>query len=189
SQISLYKVKAPISGTIDLMDMKVGQAVSPGMSGIRIVNASKLKAKAEVAESYAGRINQGDEVNVVFPDVPDSLKTKISFASKTIDPASRSFNIEINLPSNRKYRPNMLAILKIVDYTNKNAIVMPVSAVQKAENSSYVFVAENGKAKRVTVTTGKTSSGNVEILSGLKAGDKVITGGLQDLNDEDSVKF
>ncbi len=189
SQISMYKVKAPISGTIDLMDLKVGQAVSPGISSIRIVNASKLKAKAQLAESYAGTVSQGDEVNVIFPDIPDSLNTKISFVSKTIDPASRSFDVQINLPSNAKYRPNMIAILKIVDYTNNKAIVIPINAVQKAESGSYVYVAEGGKAKRAEIKTGKTSSGKIEVLSGLKAGDKVIIGGLQDLNADDTVKF
>jgi membrane fusion protein (multidrug efflux system) len=189
SQISMYKIKSPISGTIDAMDLKVGQSVSPGMSGIRVINASNLKAKALVAETYAGRVNQGDEVNVVFPDVPDSLKTKITFASKTIDPASRSFEVQINLPSNKRYRPNMLAVLKIVDYQNAKAIVIPVSAIQKSESGDFVFVAVNGVAKKAVVKSGKSYEGKVEILSGLKVGDKVITAGAQNLNEDDSVKF
>lgn len=189
SQIAMYKVKSPINGTIDAMNLKVGDAVAPGMSGIRVINASNLKAKAQVAETYAGRVSQGDEVNIIFPDVPDSLKTKINFASKTIDPASRSFEIQINLPANKKYRPNMLAVLQIVDYQNSKALVIPVSAIQKSESGDFVFIAENGKAKKVMIKPGRTYNGNVEITSGLKVGDKVITVGLQDLNDEDSVKF
>jgi len=189
SQIAMYKIKAPISGTVDAMDLKVGQAVSPGMSGIRVINASKLKAKAQVAETYAGRVNQGDEVNVVFPDVPDSLTTKINFASKTIDPAARSFEVQINLPSNKRYRPNMLAVLKIVDYQNPKAIVIPISALQKSESGDFVFVAVNNIAKKVVVKTGKTYDGKVEILSGLKVGDKLITAGAQNLNEDDTVKF
>ena len=189
SQIALYKIKSPINGTIDAMSLKVGDAVAPGMSGVRVINANKLKAKAQVAETYAGRVSQGDEVNVVFPDIPDSLKTKINFASKTIDPASRSFEIQINLPANKQYRPNMLAVLKIVDYQNTKALVIPVSAIQKSESGDFVFIAENGKAKKVVVKLGRTYNGNVEIISGLKVGDKVITVGVQDLNEEDAVKF
>lgn len=189
SQIAMYKIKAPISGTVDAMDLKVGQSVAPGMSGIRIINASNLKAKALVAETYAGRVNQGDEVNVVFPDIPDSLSTKINFASKTIDPASRSFEIQINLPSNKKYRPNMLAVLKIVDYQNAKAIVVPIAAIQKSESGDFVYVAVNNVAKKVVVKTGKSYEGKVEILSGLKVGDKLITAGAQNLNEDDSVKF
>jgi multidrug efflux pump subunit AcrA (membrane-fusion protein) len=103
-----------------------------------VVNASKLKAKALVAESYASRVNQGDNVQVILPDVPDTVSTKISFASKTIDPVSRSFNVEIKLPSNSKYRPNMLSILKIIDYQNLKALVVPVNEIQKAENGEEI---------------------------------------------------
>jgi RND family efflux transporter MFP subunit len=189
TQVSMFKIKSPISGTIDAMDLKVGQAVAPGMSGIRIVNASKLKAKALVAESYAGRVNQGDNVQVILPDVPDTVSTKISFVAKTIDPVSRSFNVEIKLPSNNKYRPNMLSILKIIDYQNLKALVVPVNAIQKAENGDYLFVVEAGKAKRVNVQTGKISDGQAEIISGLKVGDKVIIAGTNGLSPGDNVKF
>jgi len=188
SQMSMYKIKAPISGTIDAMDLKVGQAVSPGMSAIRIINASKLKAKAQVAESYAGRVNQGDDVQVILPDIPDTIRTKISFASKSIDPVSRSFNVEIKLPSNRSYRPNMLSILKIIDYKNDKALIVPVNAIQKAENGDYLFVSENGKAKRVNIQVGRVSDGKAEILSGIKAGDNVIVLGTEGLSPGDIVK-
>jgi RND family efflux transporter MFP subunit len=188
SQIAMYKIKAPIAGTIDAMDMKVGSVASPGMSSIRIINASKLKAKAQVAESYAGRVSQGDNVQVILPDLPDTINTKISFASKTIDPVSRSFNVEIKLPSNGKYRPNMLSILKIVDYQNEKALIVPVNAIQKAENGDYLFISENGKAKRVNIQTGKISDGKAEILSGIKAGDKVVVTGTDGLSEGDIIK-
>lgn len=189
SQQSMYKIKSPISGTVDKMDLKLGQAVSPGMPGITVVNTTNLKVEANVAESYAGRVNQGDEVQVILPDVPDSLNTRVTFASRVIDPATRSFNVEIKLPGKSVYRPNMLAILRIVDYKVNNAISVPVNAIQKSETADYVFVAENGKAKRVNVRSGKVSGGNAEILLGLKAGDKVIVSGMQDLNDGEPVKF
>ncbi len=188
SQIAMYKIKAPISGTIDAMDLKVGSVASPGMSSIRIINASKLKAKAQVAESYAGRVSQGDNVQVILPDLPDTISTKISFASKTIDPVSRSFNVEIKLPANSRYRPNMLSILKIVDYKNDKALIIPVSAIQKAENGDYLFISENGKAKRVNVQAGKMSEGKAEILSGIKAGDKVVIAGTDGLSEGDIIK-
>jgi len=188
TQLSMYKIKSPISGTIDAMELKVGQAVAPGMSGIRIVNASKLKAKALVAESYASRVSQGDNVQVIFPDIPDTVTTKISFASKTIDPISRSFSVEIKLPSNSKYRPNMLSILKIIDYQNLKALVVPVNAIQKAENGDYLFVLEAGKAKRLNVQVGRISEGQAEIVSGLKIGDKVIVAGINGLIPGDIVK-
>lgn len=190
SQAAMNKIKSPVSGTVDAMDLKLGASVAPGSpTGIRVVNASRLKVKALVSENYGGKVNQGDEVQVSLPDVPENLQARISFAAKVIDPISRGFNVEVKLPSNRKYRPNMLAILKIVDYKNDNALVVPVNAIQKSETSEYVFLAVNGKAKKADIRTGKVSDGKAEVLSGLKAGDKVITTGFQDLNDGDGVKL
>ena len=190
SQAAMNKIKSPVSGTVDAMDLKLGASVAPGTpTGIRVVNASRLKVKALVSESYGGKVNQGDEVQVSLPDVPETLQARISFAAKVIDPESRGFNVEVKLPSNKKYRPNMLAILKIVDYKNDEALVVPVNAIQKSETSEYVFLAVNGKAKKADIKTGKVSDGKAEVLSGLKAGDKVITTGFQDLNDGDGVKL
>ena len=190
SQASMYRIEAPISGTIDAMDLRVGQSVSPGIPlGIRIVNANALKVKAQIAESYMSRVNQGDDVTVILPDVPDTLKTKLSYASKVIDQTSRSFNVEIKLPSKKSYRSNMLAVLKIVDYKNPDAIIIPVNVIQKSETADYVFIAVNGKATRANVTVGKISEGKAEILSGLKPGDEVITAGFTDLNEGDIIKY
>ncbi|MBY0244451.1 MAG: efflux RND transporter periplasmic adaptor subunit [Sphingobacteriaceae bacterium] len=189
SQLALYKIKSPINGIIDAMDLKVGQTVMPGFSGVRVVNANNLKAKAMVSESYAGRIMQGGKVNVILPDAADSLQTSISYASKTIDPVSRSYEIEVKLPSNKKYQPNMLALLKITDYNNSNALVVPISAILKSESESYVYLFVDGIATKSVIKIGKTSNGKAEILSGIKTGDKIIVTGIQDLNEGDKVKF
>ena len=188
-QLAMYKVKAPISGTIDLMEWKIGQAIQPGIPGIRIVNASVLKAKALVSETYAGKIDVGDEVEVLIPDASDSLLTKIAFASKNIDPSSRSFSIEAKLPSKAKLRPNMLAILKIVDYKKANALTVPVKSIQKSENGDFVLLSQDAKVVKANIKVGKIYNGNAEVLSGIKQGDKVITLGFNGLNEGDLVKF
>jgi len=189
TQQAMYKIKSPISGTIEQMDLKVGGVAMPGMNAIRVVNASNLKAKALVAESYLGKVGQGDDVRVIFPDLADSLNTRVSFASKVIDPASRSFNVEVKLPSSTKYRANMIAILKVVDYRNNNAIAIPVNVIQRTENGAFVWIAENGKAKRTVITAGRTIDGKTEVLSGLKAGDQLIVTGMDNLTEGDPVKF
>lgn len=187
-QADLYRITSPISGTIDQMDLKLGQAIQPGANGIRIVNADVLKVKADVPESYSGVVNQGNNVNVVIPDANDSLMTKLTFAAKVIDPTSRSFAIEVKLPPRKTLRPNMTAILKIASYNNPNAVVVPVKAVQKSENGDYVFLNSAGTAKKVNVKVGNTYNGQSEILSGLKAGDEVIIDGATDIEDGDKVK-
>src|SRR6202008_4320921 len=101
-------------------------------------------------------ISQGDNVKGVIPDADDSLVTKVSFAAKVIDPASRSFAVEIKLPPVKSVRPNMTAIIKIADYSKKNAISVPLNSIQRSDTVAYVFVNQNGIAKRKNVKVGAT---------------------------------
>jgi len=78
----------------------------------------------------------------------------VNFVSKIIDQVSRSFTVEVKLPSRSTFRPNMLAILRITDYKNDKAIAIPLNIIQKAETGDYVFIAENGKAKQTFVFPG-----------------------------------
>ncbi|MGZ3891006.1 MAG: efflux RND transporter periplasmic adaptor subunit [Mucilaginibacter sp.] len=184
----LARIVAPISGTVDQMDLKLGQAAAPGATSIRIVNTESLKVKANVPESYAGSIHQGDIVKVVVPDAKDSVTAKVSFAAKVIDASSRSFAIEIQLGASKTIKPNMTAVLKIADYSNKNAIVVPVNAIQKSEKGDFVFVNDNGTAKKKNITEGASYGGKTEIKSGLVVGDKLITDGSTEVEDGDKVK-
>ncbi|MDF3077381.1 MAG: efflux transporter periplasmic adaptor subunit [Sphingobacteriaceae bacterium] len=188
AQASMYRIVAPINGTIDQMDLKIGQAVQPGMQGVRIVNLNKLKVKAAIPETYAGKVKQGDRVIVSVPDAKDSVNATVSYAAKVIDPSSRSFGIEVRLPSNRTLKPNMTAVLRIVDYQKSDAIVLPVKAIMKSESGEYVYVAENNVAKRVEISTGSTYGGQTEVTSGLTAGDKIITEGTQNIEDGDAIR-
>jgi membrane fusion protein (multidrug efflux system) len=187
-QASMYRITSPINGTIDQMDLKLGQVAQPGTTGIRIVNANNLKVKADVPESYSGRVGTGNNVKILIPDANDSLVTKVTFAAKAIDPTSRSFAVEIKLPSRKSLRPNMTAILKIADYSKSKAIVIPVKAIQKSEDGDYVFVNQSGIAKRKNVKVGTTYGGQSEILSGLNTGDQLITAGATDIEDGDKIK-
>lgn len=186
-QADMYRIVSPISGTVDQMDLKLGQVAAPGSTGIRVINADQLKVKADVPESYSGSINQGDMVKVIIPDLNDSVTAKVAFAAKAIDPSSRSFGIEIKLPQNKEFRPNMTAVLKIADYTKHNALAVPVNAIQKSEQGDYVFVNENGIAKQKRITEGATSGDKTEVTSGLASGDQVITEGASDLEDGDHI--
>jgi len=187
-QANLYRIVAPISGSVDQMDLKLGQVAQPGTTGIRIVDADVLKVKADVPESYAGSVGTGNQVLILVPDAKDSLTTNVTFAAKAIDPTSRSFAVEIKLPARKTLRPNMTAIIKIADYSKANTIVIPVKAIQKSEEGDYVFVNENGIAKRKTVKVGATYGGQTEILSGLKAGEQLVTEGAADIEDGDKVR-
>ena len=188
-QADMYRIVAPISGTVDQMDLKLGMPAG-GISGngIRIVNADNLKVKADVPESYATDINQGDNVKVVIPDANDSLMLKVTFAAKVIDPGSRSFGIEIKLPQNKEFRPNMTATIRVADYSKQHSIAIPLNAIQHSDTSSFVFINQNGIAKKQMVKIGNTYGGKSEIISGLAAGEQIVTEGASDIEDGDKLR-
>lgn len=192
-QLDMYYIKADYNGTIDEVLIKVGQNVAPGVPCITVVNPDKLKVKASLSEAYAGLVKSGNLVNVRFPDIKRSITTKISHASKTISPMTRTFDIEMNLNADETLSPNMVAELSIVDYEKANAIVVPINTIQQLDGETVVFLkaTEAGKtiAKKVKVTVGKQYGGKAEILAGLNEGDALITTGFQDLNDGQTLKL
>jgi membrane fusion protein, multidrug efflux system len=188
---SMYSIVAPISGVVDAVDIKQGSAVAPGMPiGIRIVSNSNLKVKANIAENYGSRVNGGDQVMLIFPDLNDSIITRVGYVTKVIDPITRTFTAEIPISNNGKIRPNMIVKARVVGYRNDRAFVLGAGLIQKVNGQDYVFVADtDGRAKLKQITIGETYMGRVEILSGLALGEQVIVNGYNDLNEGDKVEI
>jgi RND family efflux transporter MFP subunit len=191
---SQTKIYAPTSGTIDQVMLKQGQAIAPGIPLANIVNLNKLKVKGEVTEAYAAKVQKGDEVLIHFPDLNTDVKSTITYVSKSINPVNRTFTVEASLGKG-DFRANQIAVMKIVDYHNHNAISIPVNLIQSGEDGDYVMIAEktgNGNEaiiKRVKIKQGQNYSGYVEILEGLKEGDMVVSTGFQDVNEGETVLF
>ncbi|MFM2135972.1 MAG: hypothetical protein RL021_1372, partial [Bacteroidota bacterium] len=104
---------------------------------------------------------------------------------------NRTFNVEVHLDGSKgQYRPNMIAVLKIADYSAEKAFTVPLSAVQQSGEGSFVFVAdEKGNARRRDIKTGMTYNGMTQVLEGLVEGDKVITTGYQGILEGDRIEF
>jgi RND family efflux transporter MFP subunit len=181
----LYNIVSPISGTVDMVALKVGDQAAMGF--IRVVNTNKLKAEANLGENYIGKVKVGDPAMLIFPDQGDTIRTKISFVSKAVDPLSRSFLVQIKLANTRNLHPNMSCMLKIANYENTKALVVPVSVIQKTSEGEMVYVADGNKAKIKQITTGRNANGQVEVLTGLEPGDKVIVAGYEDLDEGESI--
>lgn len=192
--LDMYLIKSEYSGTVDLVSIKVGQGVAPGVPAVSVVNPAALKIKADLSESYANVVKQGNPVLINFPDINKSVKASVTYSSKSINALTRTFNVEVALPNDNELHPNMVAELKIVDYENKNATVVPINTIQEIDGVKLVYItAKNEKneniAKKVVVTVGKTYGTTAEILSGLNEGDQIITTGFQDLTDGQVIKF
>lgn len=190
-QVRMTKIISPINGTIDAIDIKLGQLTAPGMPAIRVINFSNLKIKADLAESYAAKVHKGDEVIVRFPDSNDTLTARINYSSRVISAMNRTFGVEILLSNKKEYHPNQIAILSINDYKSKNPVLtIPLNYIQKdLKGTHFVLIANGNKAEKRNITLGKEYNGVAEILEGLTETDLLITSGYDGLNDGDGIEI
>jgi len=191
-QYKMTKIFAPLSGTIDEILIKEGEMAAAGMGAIRVVQLSNLKIIVDLSEVYITRINKGDPVHVSIPVIEKEFDLRVDAVSQVIDPDNRTFQVETNIPkSEAGIKPNMLAVLTINDYTNREALVVPLNIVQETGQEQFIFVAEQQSkdwiARRRSVKTGESHDDRVEILSGLREGEHVVTFGYQNLADGQSL--
>ncbi len=188
-QVSQANIVAPISGVVDQVYARLGETASMGAPQFRIVNTDVLKIQGGLGENYSNQVGLGYPLSVEFPDAGKTIHTKVSFISKVIDPVTRTFLVQAKLSNEPNIRPNMVAILKIQDYHNPNAMVIPINMVQKSEEGSFVYVAikgsdaKHGMAKRKMIKTGLIQDDKVEVKSGLDKEDILITLGYQGLSE------
>jgi membrane fusion protein (multidrug efflux system) len=196
AQLAKTMVVAPISGTVDEIITDRGEVVSPGQGIVRVVNLSNMYISTSVPESYIGKLKVGTPVQVDLAALGKSYTGKVRQVGNNINPNNRTFSIEVSVPNtDNLLRPNQVAKLKIIDYTSKDAIVVPTNVIQQdATNQQFVYIADqaNGKtgvAKKVLVKTGQSGNNVTEILSGLKGDEAIITEGASTISEGMKVTF
>lgn len=191
-QNEMTRIKSPISGTVDQVAVKIGENISPGMPAARVVNSAELKLVADISEAYVTNIKKGNKVLVDIPELNKQIEAKVTFVGRTIDPLSRTFRVDIKLPSLENLRPNMTGVIRVIFHTEPNAITVPVNVVQDVNGEKVVYVAEASGdrtvARKKVVKVGGVYS-NLAQVTGLDEGDSIITVGYQGLNDGDVVKI
>jgi RND family efflux transporter MFP subunit len=191
-QSEMTRVKSPINGTVDEVFVKIGETISPGMPAVRVVNTSDLKIVASVSEAYVTQIKKGNKVIVNIPELKKDLEAKVTFVGKTIDILSRTFTVEIKLPSLPDLRPNMTGVIRVVFHTEPAAITVPVNVVQEVNGEKIVYIADssgNQTVARKKVVTVDGVYDNMAQVKGLTSGEKVITVGYQGLNDGEVIRI
>ena len=186
-QANFSNVYSNVSGIADEVNIHVGETFTGApMAGIKIINTGSLKVVTDVPENYVSRVKKGTTVNIVIPDINRSYNSNVSLISQSVNSTSRGFSAEAKIPYDPSLHPGQSAVVKILDYSNSNGIVIPVNLIQSDESSKYVYVLEklsNGKtvAKKKQVVIGEVYGDKVEIKSGLTAGEQLISEGYQSL--------
>lgn len=194
-QLSTANVYSDVSGVADVVNIRVGETFT-GMSAagpqIKIVNTSTLKAVSNLPENYLGTVTKGTTVVVELPDAHKIINTTVSFTGASIDLVNRGFVVEAKLPSDPSLKPNLIALMKIRDYNAESAIAIPLNTLQNDEKGKFVMVAslENGKlvARKRPVVIGMLNNDILEIKTGLKPGEALITEGYAGLYEGQPLK-
>jgi membrane fusion protein, multidrug efflux system len=192
SQQAKTRITSPINGVLDQVNLHVGELASPMQPAFRVVNLSTIEVTAEVSEAYSGQIKNGDNAEIIFPSLGMKKEAKIRYVGQVINPGDRTFRIEAEIDnSDGRIKPNSLANIRVADYRNENAFIIPTNAIQSSVRGDFVFIAEKKGdelvARRVFVTRGKSYLGETEILEGLTGDEKVIVAGFTNIIDGDEV--
>lgn len=190
NQLEKTYVRAPFDGVVDAVFSDQGQVVNPGQNQLmRIVNLDDMYVKAEVPESYIASISKGTEAKIYFSSLGKSYNSKVRQVGAFINPANRTFSIEVPLNNeDNTIKPNLIASLSLKDYSKDQAVVIPNQVVQEdAQGEPFVFVIKEGKRKQIAslekryIKTGMDYDGYLEVKEGLLAGDQIVEEGAKNM--------
>lgn len=195
TQLALSKITAPFDGIVDDIMVKQGELASPGTRLLRLVNLDDMKITARVSESFIGSILENDPVGISFPTYPGwVIERPISRIGTVIDPDTRTFEVEVLLKnSDGKLRPNMISSLRIQDYSDPDALLVPSIILKQDFSGTFLFKA-TGKsghriAEKIYVETGKSVNDVTKITGGIAEGDLVIVEGYNLVSNGERVKI
>ena len=191
-------IKAPFSGIIDVVYAKQGQMAGPQSPLLRLVNNSNVEITASISEKHLSKIKVGTLIEVSFPNFNNTiLNLKVNTVGNFIEPTNRTFRIAAKVSGNKELLPNMLAELRITDFTVENGLVIPAKSILKSQdNSDYVWVAlpsskGNFKVQKIAVELIENQDGEALIKdnAAIKKGTKIIVEGARGITEKDQVRI
>ncbi|MFI3305257.1 MAG: efflux RND transporter periplasmic adaptor subunit [Rikenellaceae bacterium] len=179
------EIRSPISGVVTARNAEAGDLFT-SQAILHIAQIDKLKVLVQISEQYYPNVKMGMAVDMTVDIYPDkSFKGEVSLIYPTLDASTRTFTVEVTVPNASKVlRPGMYGRTRF-NMGSKSAILVRDVAVQKQFGSAenYVFVDNNGVAERRRVTKGRQVGDQIDILSGLKPGEKVLVTGFSRISD------
>ncbi len=197
-QVAKTIVRAPFSGTIDDVFTEQGSVVMPGQTELmRIVNLNNMYIETDVPEKYVASITRGKKVEVEFPILGKKVDSKVRQVGDFINPSNRTFKVEISVPNKEKaIKPNLTAKLRINDYSNESALLIPQGIIsENANGEQYIYVikdkvgSDKATAEKRIIQTGLTQGDYIEVIDGLDPGIEIIQEGARSVNDGQEVKI
>lgn len=182
-------VIAPMSGTLVTLNVTEGGYTSTSMPVATINGAEQMKITTSVSEALVPRLNAGDQATVSVSAADRTFTATIRSVDRAANYQTQLYTVTLTVPAEvTGLLAGMSADVTFHTDVSENTVAIPAEAILTGTDGQYVFVEENGVARRVNITTGLTGSGVTEVLSGLSAGEKLITVGQAYLVDGSAVR-
>jgi membrane fusion protein (multidrug efflux system) len=195
-QLSKTSIKAPISGYIDMINVKLGEMAAPGMPACQIVNNTMMEVKIDLPEVYLGKVNKGDEILIELPAIEKEVKAKVSAVGQTVNAYNRAFQVIASIDNKDNIiKPNMLVKAKFNNLTVSDAIVIPSNLLQESAQGYFVFTAETDSltnevvAVKKQIEVGESYGGQIVVTKGLNESDVIINEGFRNVLDGQLIKI
>lgn len=189
AQIAKTSVKAPFSGKIGLRYISKGTYVTPTTVVANLVNTNQVKITFSIPEKYATQMKVNTSLSFTTSGSKDKYTAKVYAIEPEIEETTRTLKMRaVAQNPNGKLIPGTFANVSLPLDNINDALLVPTEALIPVQNGKKVFVSVNGKAKEIMVETGARTDKDVLVLTGLKAGDTVLTTGVMTLKDDTPVK-
>lgn len=191
-QLSKTKLVAPFSGRVDDIIAEVGQLVTPGVNPIlRLINLGSMYVAVDVPERYFPNIKKGTIATVEIPVLSHTYNSSVLHKGTHINTGNRTFNISIAADASKLLAPNLITTVRLIDYQNPKAIVIPLEVVsENFSGDQYVYVVNaEDKAEKRFIKTGLVEGDAVEVLEGLTTADRVIDEGARLVKENENVQI
>lgn len=194
AQSEKLQIKAPFSGTIDLISAKLGELAAPQLPLLRLINLKSVYIESDLSENYLKAIHIGAKVVLYFSAINKEIEAEVSHIGNYINPSSRSFKIKVNVRNeDQTLKANLLAAIKINDFS-KFGLVIPSRLIQEDQKGQvYVYTVSNNENSNVikrTYIKVEKSFNNLSLVSeGLLESSLLVDKGYRYVTDKEEVKI
>lgn len=189
AQIGKTSVKAPFSGKIGLRSISPGTYITPSILVAKLVNTGKLKITFSIPEKYASQVKMNSNLSFTVSGSNAKYLATVYAIEPAVETATRTLQVRaIAENKDGKLLPGTYANVELPLDIIKDAIVVPTEAIIPIQGGKKVFISNHGKAKEVMVETATRTDASILVLSGLKAGDTLVTSGVMSLKEDAKIK-
>ena len=192
NQVASTTVLSPLSGHVSYRDVEPGEIVGTSSLTFVVIDDSKVLAEAALSDRSVGWLSRGTKVSVEVPALGQrGMKTgSVDWVGPAVDPRTLLFPVRVALDNaDGSIRPGMLARIRFPVEQRREALLIPERSHFTEDGLDYVMVAKDGRAHKAQIVLGESDGSQVEVLSGLSAGDEIITAGQEFLSDGDMIRI